>query len=172
MYCSLGTQIISPTDKQIQSSILKNLPPLDSSWDTSIVKNNPLCIDPLEEVFSNYLCKLQGIILPEYLENNKKLNKLFTYTAMHGVGYYYVDKVFEKIGIRIIPVSEQKDPNPDFPTVKFPNPEEGKSALDLSIKTANENNSTIILANDPDADRFAAAEKNPKYNFLIAYYFL
>ena len=41
----------------------------------------------------------------------------------------------------------------------FPNPEEGKSALNLAIKTADENNSTIILANDPDADRLAVAEK-------------
>jgi len=56
-------------------------------------------------------------------------------------------------------VEEQKDPDPDFPTVKFPNPEEGKSALDLSIRTANESDSTIILANDPDADRLAVAEK-------------
>lgn len=55
------------------------------------------------------------------------------------------------------------EPDPDFPTVKFPNPEEGKSALTLAIKTANANNSTLILANDPDADRLAVAEKLPKY---------
>lgn len=62
----------------------------------------------------------------------------------------------------LIPVKEQMVPDPEFPTVKFPNPEEGKSALDLSFKTANENNSTVILANDPDADRLAIAEKQPK----------
>jgi len=55
-------------------------------------------------------------------------------------------------------VEEQKDPDPEFPTVKFPNPEE-RNALDLSMKTADYNNSTIILANDPDADRLAVAEK-------------
>lgn len=55
-------------------------------------------------------------------------------------------------------VEEQKEPDADFPTVRFPNPEE-KSALDLSIETANMNNSTVILANDPDADRLAVAEK-------------
>lgn len=54
-------------------------------------------------------------------------------------------------------------PDPEFPTVKFPNPEEGKSALDLSFKTANENGSFVILANDPDADRLAVAEKLPRY---------
>lgn len=60
----------------------------------------------------------------------------------------------------VIPVKEQIEPDPEFPTVKFPNPEEGKSALNLSIKTANASGSQIILANDPDADRLAVAEKN------------
>lgn len=50
---------------------------------------------------------------------------------------------------------------------RFPNPEEGKTSLDLSIKTAEANNSTIILANDPDADRFAVAEKNTKYYLFL-----
>jgi len=60
-------------------------------------------------------------------------------------------------------VAEQKCPDPDFPTVKFPNPEEGKSALNLAIKTANETDSTYILANDPDADRLAVAQKLSRY---------
>jgi phosphomannomutase len=59
-------------------------------------------------------------------------------------------------------VEEQKEPDPEFPTVEFPNPEEGRSALDLSIRTADRNNSTVILANDPDADRLAVAEKQSK----------
>ena len=52
------------------------------------------------------------------------------------------------------------DPDPEFPTVKFPNPEEGESALDLSFKTADANGCTVILANDPDADRLAVCEKS------------
>lgn len=54
-------------------------------------------------------------------------------------------------------------PDPEFSTVKFPNPEEGKSTLDLSIKIANESDSSIILANDPDADRLACAMKTKKF---------
>lgn len=59
----------------------------------------------------------------------------------------------------VIPVEEQVEPDPEFPTVKFPNPEEGKSALNLAIQTANAHGSTLIVANDPDADRLAVAEK-------------
>ena len=51
------------------------------------------------------------------------------------------------------------EPDPTFPTVPFPNPEEGKSALNLSQKTAEENSSIYILANDPDADRLAVAQR-------------
>jgi len=59
-------------------------------------------------------------------------------------------------------VNEQCSPDPDFPTVKFPNPEEGKSALNLAMACADKNKCTVILANDPDADRLAVAEKLPK----------
>lgn len=57
-----------------------------------------------------------------------------------------------------VSVPLQREPDPDFPTVKFPNPEEA-GALDLAIQTANQEERTLIIANDPDADRFAAAEK-------------
>lgn len=162
VYGANGAQIIPPADKLIQNSILQNLTPLDTSWDTSILKKSCLLKDPLQEILDHYLKIISEAILPEHKELNKKVGMPFTYTAMHGVGYPYVQKLCDIVGIKIIPVLEQRDPDPEFPTVKFPNPEEGKSSLDLSFKTANENNSMVILANDPDADRMAAAEKNPK----------
>ena len=55
-------------------------------------------------------------------------------------------------------VSEQVKPDPDFPTVSFPNPEE-TGALDLSMQTADREGKSLVIAHDPDADRFAAAEK-------------
>ena len=87
---------------------------------------------------------------------------------MHGVGYTFSVESFKSFGHSpFIPVQEQIVPDPEFPTVKFPNPEEGKSALNLAIKTANENGSSIILANDPDADRLAVAEKKPNGEWKI-----
>ncbi len=55
----------------------------------------------------------------------------------------------------------QIKPDPEFPTVKFPNPEEGRSALNLAMATADKAGATVICANDPDADRMAVAEKLP-----------
>ena len=67
--------------------------------------------------------------------------------------------VCHSIGIHdFVPVAAQEKPDPDFPTVNFPNPEEG-GALDLAIQTADQEEKTLIIANDPDADRFAVAEK-------------
>lgn len=63
------------------------------------------------------------------------------------------------VGItNFVSVPDQTKPNPDFPTVSFPNPEEA-GALDLAMQTADREGIDLIIANDPDADRFAAAEK-------------
>eukprot|EP01086_Lenisia_limosa_P006203 TRINITY_DN24876_c0_g1_i1.p1 TRINITY_DN24876_c0_g1~~TRINITY_DN24876_c0_g1_i1.p1 ORF type:complete len:373 (+),score=163.19 TRINITY_DN24876_c0_g1_i1:548-1666(+) len=81
------------------------------------------------------------------------------YTAMHGVGTEAVAKCFKAFNLpAFIPVKEQVNPDPTFPTVEYPNPEEGAGALELSMKTAEANGATVILANDPDADRLAVAE--------------
>ncbi|KAJ3642544.1 hypothetical protein Zmor_025311 [Zophobas morio] len=160
VYGSNGAQIVSPVDKEIQKNILRNLEPLETSWDTSVLSTSPLLSDPLDETLHDYLHTIEETILPQHKEINATAQVLFTYTAMHGVGYRYVAKVFDLIKVRMVPVEEQKDPHPDFPTVKFPNPEEGKSSLDLSFSTANANESRVIIANDPDADRMGVAEKN------------
>ncbi|XP_034255571.1 phosphoglucomutase-2 [Thrips palmi] len=159
VYWSNGAQIISPHDKRIQESILANQVPWVDSRDSSVLNaDNPKFIDPLSQVMKEYYQQLQKALLSA--DVNAKTSVKFTYTAMHGVGYKYMKEAFNIAGFKpFIAVEEQKDPDPEFSTVKFPNPEEGKSSLQLSIKTANANGSTIILANDPDADRLAVAEK-------------
>ena len=84
----------------------------------------------------------------------------FAYTAMHGIGYPFAKQVFETFELAPFQaVVEQRDPDPTFATVPFPNPEE-KGALDLAKKFATESGCDIVLANDPDADRLAIAEKD------------
>ncbi|XP_015586696.1 glucose 1,6-bisphosphate synthase [Cephus cinctus] len=166
VYWQNGAQIIPPHDKGIQKSILANLVPLDASWDVSKIYDSPLYKDPLKEIMRSYYAVLKDDVL--YPEVNRNTILKFTYTAMHGVGYNYMVAAFEAANFKpFIVVEEQKNPDPEFPTVKFPNPEEGKSALDLSIKTANLNESTIILANDPDADRLACAVKSKNGDWRV-----
>ncbi|XP_068975326.1 glucose 1,6-bisphosphate synthase [Bombus flavifrons] len=158
VYWENGAQIISPHDKEIQKYILKNLEPMESSWEVTKVYHSSLYQDPWDDVMQSYFNDLKETVL--YPEVNKNTILKFTYTPMHGVGYQYMTAAFNAANFKpFIVVEEQKLPDPEFPTVKFPNPEEGKSALDLSIQVADKNSSSVILANDPDADRLACATK-------------
>lgn len=158
VYWFNGAQIASPLDEHLAESIAKNLSPWPSSWDTEILDNNPLVKDPYEEIFAAYNEDLQHLCYQKEL--NQKSPLKFTYTAMHGVGFPFAVRAMEEFGFNPpIPVKEQVESNPDFPTVKYPNPEEGEGALKLSMETADSHGSTVILANDPDADRLAVAEK-------------
>ncbi|XP_017781760.1 PREDICTED: phosphoglucomutase-2 [Nicrophorus vespilloides] len=153
VYGSNGCQIIPPDDKNIQKEILNNLKPWDKSWDLSLLKS-PNLIDPLAETSKDYYKILSDSILPEYKSNSGNLK--IAYSAMHGVGYPYILDAMKIAGIDVVPVKEQVMPDPDFPTVTYPNPEEGNS-MEYSIKTADAEGCDLILANDPDADRLAIA---------------
>lgn len=159
VYSSNGAQIISPVDKNISTCIVKNLEPWTSSWGAEEADTHPLRKDPFDDVHARYQDDVKKLCY--FSEENAKSSVKFTFTAMHGVGYPFSDKAVQQFGFPpVIPVKEQVEPDPEFPTVKYPNPEEGKGALKLSMATADANGSTVILANDPDADRLAVAEKN------------
>lgn len=167
VYWGNGAQIISPHDKGIQRAILNNLEPLCSSWDIECLKFNPLVGDPFEEMYDAYYRILKHHIPLKFLECNKEQQLesdiRFVYTAMHGVGWPFIQRAFKEAKLpELLAVEEQKEADPDFPTVRFPNPEEGKSSLELAIKLADRHGIQMILANDPDADRLAYAEKDTK----------
>ena len=159
VYWNDGAQIIPPHDKGIAAAIDANLEPWDGSWETEgDIYTNYLITDPTKETDIKYMELLEGYITSKDL--NSRTNLRFTYTPVHGVGTRTVKLAMKTFGLpELIEVPEQKDPNPDFPTVKFPNPEEGAGVLELSVKAAEANGCKHILASDPDADRLAVSEK-------------
>eukprot|EP01101_Sappina_pedata_P005889 TRINITY_DN2804_c0_g1_i1.p1 TRINITY_DN2804_c0_g1~~TRINITY_DN2804_c0_g1_i1.p1 ORF type:complete len:625 (+),score=303.52 TRINITY_DN2804_c0_g1_i1:229-1875(+) len=164
VYYDNGAQILSPHDSGIAASIEENEVPWkifqSNMTDDELrqqVNASGLVADPLAHVIEAYNDKITTICLPAE-ERSPCVKKV--YTPMHGVGQKFAALSFEKFGLEpFISVKSQAQPDPEFPTVRFPNPEEGKGALAEAVKTADEEGAKIILANDPDADRFAAAEK-------------
>lgn len=160
VYWDNGCQIVAPHDKGIAKCIEENLQPWDVDVDALLKQSaqSGRLVDPTADVETNYFTDIQQYSYNK--EANAKSELKITYTAMHGVGTPWVAKAFEAFNLpAYIPVEEQIAPHPDFPTVAFPNPEEGKGALKLAIQRADSAGSPLILANDPDADRLAVAEK-------------
>ncbi len=88
-------------------------------------------------------------------------NIRIAYSALHGVGQATFLEVMGRRGFQhLFPVPEQGEPDGDFPTVSFPNPEE-PGALDLVLALAGEQDCSLVLVNDPDADRLGAAVRDP-----------
>ncbi|KAF2365422.1 Alpha-D-phosphohexomutase alpha/beta/alpha domain I [Trinorchestia longiramus] len=158
VYWTNSAQIITPHDCGIQEKIEEQLEPWGGVWEIDAAVAHPCLSDPLQQMAPLYYSRLAAAMLDT--TRNAETPLVFTVTAMHGVGHRYMKEAFKACGFKdFVPVKEQMEPDPEFPTVRFPNPEEGKSALDLSFRTADGANSSVILANDPDADRLALAVK-------------
>lgn len=141
-----GSQIITPADKQISAHIksIESLKSIPRAKKWHILDEN---------------------IVEKYVERTKVLaprpgDLKIVYTAMHGVGTETLQRVFHRAGFAsLILVESQAQPDPDFPTLAFPNPEEA-GALDQALETARTFDADLVIANDPDADRCSVAIKD------------
>ncbi|MGA5809264.1 phospho-sugar mutase [Streptomyces cellulosae] len=148
VYLGDGSQIVPPADAEIAAEIdavasLDDVPRPTTGWET---------LD--DTVLDAYLTRTDAV-----LSKDSPRTARTVYTAMHGVGKDVLLAAFARAGFPTPDlVTEQAEPDPDFPTVAFPNPEE-PGAMDLAFAKARETNPDLVIANDPDADRCAAAVK-------------
>ncbi|EMD38678.1 hypothetical protein CERSUDRAFT_113859 [Gelatoporia subvermispora B] len=157
VYWENAVQIIEPHDKGISDFIKANLEP--KTWDADSVQSSPLCLDYTNSMQESYFAHMTSLC--SYRSLNAESPLKFVNTSMHGVSHPFMIQAFDTFGFPpFTPVGEQRLPDPEFPTVKFPNPEE-KGALDLALETAEREGANYVLAQDPDADRFSAAERGP-----------
>ena len=145
VYAADGGQIVPPTDREIEAAIAAVGP----------VRAIPLAPDAVtvlgESVVEDYVATIAGLV------GHGPRELRVVHTAMHGVGTEMLRRVFAAAGFAApVAVAEQERPDPDFPTVAFPNPEE-PGALDLSVALARRERADVVIANDPDADRCAVA---------------
>lgn len=144
-----GGQIVSPVDTEIEMAI-NELPPLGDIplGDPGIVLN--------QDIVEDYLTQAAAVVDPH---DPKKLSVVAT--PMHGVGGETLSRALVAAGFKApVLVSEQAEPDPDFPTVDFPNPEES-GAMDLLLALAREEGADVAISLDPDADRCAVAIPTP-----------
>ena len=170
VYWNDGSQIISPMDKEIINKV-RNVKKFNEI--KTITKEEAIKMDLLHfigtEMDDKYINTLKNLILnPEIVkEQGKKLKVV--YTPLHGTGNTIAERLLKEIGMEnVYVVPEQKNPDGDFPTVDYPNPED-KKAFKLALELANKVDADVVLATDPDADRLGIYAKDKKTNEYKSY---
>ncbi|MEZ4322804.1 MAG: phospho-sugar mutase [Myxococcota bacterium] len=153
VYWENGAQIVPPHDAGISGAIdaIASLSEI-AVPDVDALKAEGRIRPVPAEVGADYLARVLALRVHAGAERRARLK--IVYTAMHGVGTAPIQWVLGEAGYSVIGVPEQAEPDGEFPTVKFPNPEE-PGALDLAIAKAKAVKADLIIANDPDADRLA-----------------
>ncbi|MEA5405635.1 phospho-sugar mutase [Arcicella sp. DC2W] len=161
-YWNDGSQVVAPHDKNIVAEVNKI-----QSVDEINFTGNPDLITPIgEEIDAEYLKTIQvNSINPAVITRQKDLK--IVYSSIHGTGITLVPKALKLLGFEDVNVVEaQAEPNGDFPTVVYPNPEETE-AMTLAMNLAKEIDADLVIATDPDADRVGAAVKNPAGEWVL-----
>ncbi|MEV8043228.1 phospho-sugar mutase [Streptomyces griseoluteus] len=149
VYLGDGSQIVPPADAEIAAEIdavraLADVPRPEAGWEVLG-----------DEVLDAYLARTDAVLAEGSARGARTV-----YTAMHGVGKDVLLAAFARAGFpEPVLVAEQAEPDPDFPTVAFPNPEE-PGAMDLAFERATVTEPDLVIANDPDADRCAVAVRD------------
>ena len=163
VYWDDGAQIVSPRDKDIIAKVraVESFSEIKQISEEE-AKNKGLLNFVGTEMDDKYIEKLKSLILnPEIVkEQGKKLKVV--YTPLHGTGNMVAERLLKEIGIEnLYVVPEQKEPDGNFPTVDYPNPEDPK-AFQLALELAKKVDADVVLATDPDADRLGIFAKDTK----------
>jgi len=154
VYCNDGGQLVTPEDKEVIEAI-KQLP-----YDQIRFEANPNLIEyidaEIDEAFIKSTLENANFSTSKDLKNNLKI----VYTSLHGTSIKLIPAVLARAGYSDLHiVSEQAEPNGDFPTVKSPNPEEPES-LSMALELAEKISADIVIGTDPDSDRIGVAVRD------------
>ena len=160
-YWDDGAQLITPHDKGVMDEVQKI-----TSFDQVKFDGNPDLIEAIAPDFDEqYLEMILGLRVSKDEEIDKDVK--IVYSSIHGTGITMVPKALEKAGFKNISVVEaQAEPDGNFPTVVFPNPEETE-AMQLALDFAEEIDADLVMATDPDADRVGIGVKNQQGEFQL-----
>ncbi|MBK6935518.1 MAG: phospho-sugar mutase [Chitinophagaceae bacterium] len=161
-YWDDGSQLVPPHDKNVIKEVDKIASVDDVKWNGG-EENIVLLGKEMDEVYMNMVKELS--VYPEVIEKHKDLK--IVYTSIHGTGITLVPQVLDRFGFKNVHiVKEQSEPDGNFPTVVYPNPEESE-AMSLGLKLAEELDADILCGTDPDADRIAIGVKDSQGKWVL-----
>jgi phosphoglucomutase len=163
-YWNDGSQVIPPHDTGIIEEVNAVKIIKEISRNEALDKGLLKVID--KEVDEPYQAMVKSHLFRPQLIKEKAGEVKIVYTPLHGTGAFHVEKILGDLGLKVITVPEQREGDGDFPTVSFPNPEEA-AALDMAIKLGVKEKADVVMATDPDADRFGVAVPDSSGNFVL-----
>jgi phosphoglucomutase len=153
-YWNNGAQVIPPHDTGIIDEVNAVTEIREMTREEALDKKLLVIIDT--EIDEPYEAMVKSRLFRPDLIKARAGEVKIVYTPLHGTGAFHVEGVLGSLGLKVITVPEQREGNGDFPTVAFPNPEEA-AALDMAIKLGQKEKADVVMATDPDADRFGIA---------------
>lgn len=163
VYWEDGAQFTPPHDKGVTEEVLaiKNMDECLTMSEEEAEKAG-LYVTIGKEIDDKYIANVESAILDKDVIRQMQEDIRIVYTPLHGTGHVPVMRVMKDLGFtQVYEVPEQAEPDGDFPTVSYPNPE-SKAAFELALKLGKEKDADIVLATDPDADRLGVYVKDEK----------
>ena len=161
-YFNDGGQLVPPHDKNVIVEVEKIASVDDVKWKGG-EHNIHLVGEEMDKAYVEMLKSLS--VYPDIIQKQQDLK--IVYTPIHGTGITMVPRVLKAFGFEnVVLVDEQIEPNGNFPTVVYPNPEESE-AMSLGLKKAKEIDADILLGTDPDADRVGIGVKDHHGNWVL-----
>ncbi len=163
-YWNDGAQVTPPHDEGIIAEVNAVQSVKAMARDEAIAAGKLVLID--KEIDEKYHAMVKSKLFRPSLIKEKAKEVSIVYTPLHGTGAMHVEAVLGSLGLAVKTVPEQREPDGDFPTVEKPNPEEAP-ALRMAVELAEKEKADVVMATDPDADRFGSAVPGKDGKFVL-----
>ncbi|MBN2653399.1 MAG: phospho-sugar mutase [Spirochaetales bacterium] len=164
-YWNNGAQVISPVDKGIIEKVRNVGSSIKTISEKEALDNGSLTYldKEIENKFIETVKKYS--IRPEVIKEYAKTTSI-VYTPLHGTGRVLIERLFTELGISYDTVAEQAEPDGNFPTAPFPNPEIAE-AMQMALDLAASKKADLVMGTDPDADRLGIAVPDPSGKYVL-----
>lgn len=165
VYWEDGGQLVPPHDKGVIAEVRKVTDDIKVLTEEEALSSGMLVMID-KEIDEPYLAMVKRYLPRPELTRSRGGDITVVYTPLHGTGTMLVERLFGDMGIKVITVPEQREPDGGFPTVAFPNPEE-PAALKMALDLAKKEKAQLVIGTDPDADRIGIAVPDKKGDSVL-----